>query len=58
MKKIIYSNQFQTSKLVVGFLLMIIGLYLSLSENSIANNGLLGLGVLLSANQITNQNKN
>jgi uncharacterized membrane-anchored protein YitT (DUF2179 family) len=54
MKKIIESRSFQQSKLIIGFSLMLIGLYLSFQDNSILNNGILGTGILLSAGQITN----
>jgi len=53
MKKIIASQSFQQSKLVFGFSLMLIGLYLSLVDNSIINNGILGTGILLTAGHST-----
>ncbi|MFT7350913.1 MAG: uncharacterized membrane-anchored protein YitT (DUF2179 family) [Flavobacterium sp.] len=57
MKKIIESRNFQQSKLVIGFSLMLIGLYLCFQDNSILNNGILGTGILLSAGQTTNLKK-
>jgi uncharacterized membrane-anchored protein YitT (DUF2179 family) len=53
MKKIIESQNFLQLKMLVGFSLMLIGLYLSFIDNSILNNGILGTGILLSAGNAT-----
>lgn len=53
MKKIIESQNFLQLKMIVGFSLMLIGLYLSFVDNSILNNGILGTGILLSAGNAT-----
>lgn len=54
MKNPTFTEVYQKAKFAIGFSLLIIGLYLAITDNSIVNNGILGAGILLAASQTKN----
>ena len=51
MNSTIFPQVFQKAKFALGFLFLVFGLYLSIKDNSILNNGILGAGILLATSQ-------
>jgi hypothetical protein len=49
-----FSEVFKKVKFVLGYTLLILGIYLALTDDSVLNNGILGAGVLLAASQTKN----
>jgi len=47
-------KNYKKIKSALGFSLLILGLYLSFTDNSVINNGILGAGILLAVNQTQN----
>tara|TARA_R110000868_G_scaffold377062_1_gene642303 strand:- start:237 stop:401 length:165 start_codon:yes stop_codon:yes gene_type:complete len=47
-------KNYKKIKAALGFSLLILGLYLSFTDNSVINNGILGAGILLAVNQTQN----
>ena len=54
MNKTTFLQAFQKAKFALGFSLLIIGLFLAITDNSVLNNGILGAGILLAVSQTKN----
>lgn len=54
MKNTALLKNFKKIKLALGFSILIIGLYLSFTNDSVLNNGILGAGILLAVSQTQN----
>lgn len=54
MKNTTFSEGFKTTKLIIGLLTLLIGLYFSFVDDSVLSNGILGAGILLATSQTKN----